>query len=103
MRYLALIAAIGIGITQGFTPKSVTLIIFVLWSIPLTWFRLRFRQLVYQETGFAIAIKPVFVKEIKAVVGNIYPDNPAYLKTRNWYRFYLLIFICLYILWRSIA
>jgi thioredoxin-dependent peroxiredoxin len=37
------------------------------------------------------------MKELKALFGNIYPDNLNYLKFRNFYRFYLLIYIFLFI------
>jgi peroxiredoxin Q/BCP len=36
------------------------------------------------------------MKELKALFGNIYPDNPNYLKLRNFYRFYLVIYLILF-------
>jgi peroxiredoxin Q/BCP len=36
------------------------------------------------------------MKELKALFGNIYPDNLNYLKFRNFYRFYLTIYIFLF-------
>jgi len=36
------------------------------------------------------------MKELKALFGNIYPENKNYFKFRNFYRFYLLIYIILF-------
>jgi peroxiredoxin Q/BCP len=36
------------------------------------------------------------MKELKALFGNVYPDNPNYLKFRNFYRFYLIIYLLLF-------
>jgi len=102
MKYVALLGAIIIGFTQGFTSKSVLLIIFVLWTIPLNYFRTKFRMIVYETSDWKIALRPIFWKEIKALVGNIYPKNLSYIRMRNFYRFYLIIFFILYLIWRYI-
>lgn len=47
---------------------------------------------------------PTLLKEIKALFGNIYPGNINYIKTRNFYRMYLSIYVLLfsgYILFNS--
>jgi peroxiredoxin Q/BCP len=36
------------------------------------------------------------MKELKALFGNIYPDNLNYLKFRDFYRFYLIIYLLLF-------
>jgi len=77
------------------TPK-IWLILFIAWGLPLTIYRSRFRKIVYQTDNWIINIKPVFLKEIKALVGNIYPDNIYYIKSRNFYRMYLSIYVLLF-------
>lgn len=47
---------------------------------------------------------PTLLKEIKALFGKIYPGNINYIKTRNFYRMYLSIYVLLfsgYILFNS--
>ena len=80
-----------------FTLKNIWLILFILWGLPLTFYRNRFRKLVYQTDNWTINIKPYFTKELKALFGNMYPDNLNYLKFRNFYRFYLVIYMLLFI------
>jgi len=74
-------------------------VLFLLWGLPLSIYRSRFRKIVYQTDSWTINIKPVFVKEIKALFGNMYPGNRSYLKSRNFYRFYLLIYFILFYLY----
>lgn len=73
------------------------LFIFILWGLPLTIYRSKFRKLVYQTDSWVINIKPVFWKELRALFGNIFPENPKYKRFRNFYRFYLSIYILLFI------
>ena len=77
------------------------LIMFVIWGLPLGWFRSKFRKMVYQTDQWIINIKPVFGKEIKALFGNIYPDDSNYIKTRNQYRIYLIIYTILFVIYQS--
>ena len=79
---------------------SIWLILFVVWGLPLTHYRSRFRKIVYQTESWLINIKPVFMDEIKALFGNTLPGNPEYLKMRNFYRFYLLVYLLLFIIYR---
>jgi len=72
------------------------LILFIVWGLPLTIYRSRFRKIVYQTDSWFINIKPLFLKEIKALFGNIYPDNKNYIKSRNFYRMYLSIYVLLF-------
>jgi peroxiredoxin Q/BCP len=75
---------------------KIWLILFIAWGLPLTFYRSRFRKIVYQTDNWVINIKPLFLKEIKALFGNIYPDNIYYIKTRNFYRMYLSIYLILF-------
>ena len=76
--------------------KNIWLILFIAWGLPLTIYRSRFRKIVYQTDSWTINIKPLFIKELKALFGNMFPDNHNYLRFRNFYRFYLIIYILLF-------
>lgn len=80
-----------------FLLENIWLILFIAWGLPLTFYRSKFRKIVYQTDNWVINIKPYFGKELKALFGNIYPDNQNYLKMRNFYRFYLIIYLLLFI------
>jgi len=75
--------------------QHIWLILFIAWGLPLTIYRSKFRKIVYITDSWTINIKPIFVKEIKALFGNIYPENRKYVRFRNFYRFYLLIYLLL--------
>lgn len=75
---------------------TIWLILFIVWGLPLTIYRSRFRKIVYQTTDWKINIKPLFWKEIKALFGNMYPENQVYIRTRNFYRVYLSVYIILF-------
>lgn len=77
--------------------KHLWLILFIVWGLPLTLYRSKFRKIVYDTDSWTINIKPLFLKEIKALFGNMYPKNKEYLKFRNFYRFYLTIYFLLFI------
>jgi peroxiredoxin Q/BCP len=72
------------------------LILFILWGLPMGYYRSKFRKLVYQTDSWLINIKPVFIKELKGLFGNLYPNNPSYIKFRNFYAFYLLVYLVLF-------
>ena len=72
-------------------------IAFILWGIPSTFFRSKFRKIVYQTDDWKINIKPLFVKEIKGLFLNIFPNNIEYIKVRNQYRVYLTIYLLLFL------
>jgi peroxiredoxin Q/BCP len=80
-----------------FLLENIWLILFIAWGLPLTFYRGKFRKIVYQTNSWTINFKPVFIKELKALFGNIYPENRNYLKLRNFYRFYLSIYLLLFI------
>jgi thioredoxin-dependent peroxiredoxin len=71
-------------------------ILFILWGLPLTVYRSKFRKIVYQTDSWTINIKPYFMKELKALLGNMYPADKHYIKFRNFYRFYLTIYLLLF-------
>ena len=71
--------------------KTILLIILFIWGIPSTYFRSRFRKIVYQTDDWKINIKPVFIKELKALFINVFPEDSEYIKIRNYYRVYLFI------------
>lgn len=79
-----------------FILDNIWLILFFGWGLPLTYYRSKFRKMVYQTDSWTINIKPLFGKELKALFGNLYPDNKNYLKLRNFYRFYLVIYLILF-------
>lgn len=79
-----------------FIKTNIWLIAFIVWGLPLSIYRSKFRKIVYETDSWTINIKPLFVKELKALFGNIFPDNSEYIKMRNFYRFYLLIYTILF-------
>lgn len=76
--------------------NNIWLILFVIWGLPLTFYRSKFRKIVYQTGNWTINIKPYFGKELKALFGNLYPENKKYQKLRNFYRFYLIVYLLLF-------
>lgn len=79
-----------------FIIENIWLILFFTWGLPLTFYRSKFRKMVYQTDSWTINIKPYFGKELKALFGNLYPENRNYLKLRNFYRFYLVVYLLLF-------
>lgn len=45
--------------------NSIAIVAFIIWSFPLTYFRSRFRKMVYKTNNWTINIKPVFWKKLK--------------------------------------
>ena len=76
---------------------NIWFVLFVIWGLPLTYYRSKFRKLVYQTEHWSINIKPLFWKEIKGLITTLYPENKSYLKMRNFYRFYLSIYLLLFL------
>ena len=79
--------------------KGLLLIILFIWGIPSTYFRNKFRKIVYKTDDWKINIKPIFLKELKGLFLNIYPNNSDYIKSRNSYRIYLFIYLVLFIIY----
>ena len=84
---------------MAFIKEHIWLILFVVWGLPLTYFRSKFRKIVYQTDNWIINIKPVFLKVIKGLFGNLYPNDPEYRKMRNFYLFYLAVYFILFVLY----
>ncbi|MDG1900942.1 MAG: peroxiredoxin [Bacteroidales bacterium] len=79
--------------------NNIWLILFIAWGLPLSIYRSRFRKIVYQTDSWTINIKPVFIREVRGLFGNLYPHNKSYIKERNFYRFYLLAYAILFVLY----
>ena len=79
--------------------KTALFIILIVWGFPSTYFRSKFRKIVYQTDDWKINIKPLFIKEIKGILSNIYPENKEYIKARNNYRAYLIVYIVIFIIY----
>ena len=78
---------------------NVLLVLLILWGIPSTYFRSKFRKIVYQTNDWKINIKPLFKKEIMGLFLNLYPDNKEYIRVRNYYRIYLLIYLFIFLVY----
>jgi len=65
---------------------------FIIWSFPLTYFRSRFRKMVYNTDSWLINIKPVFWEEIEVFFGYYNRKNNSDLRIISFYRFYLIIY-----------
>ena len=74
-------------------------ILLVVWGIPSTFFRSKFRKIVYQTDDWKINIKPLFMKELKGLFFNIFPENTDYIRVRNQYRLYLVVYLFLFIIY----
>ena len=81
------------------TVTFLLLILLIIWSIPSTHYRSKFRKIVYQTEDWKINIRPLFKREILALFGNMYPENDTYLKTRNFYRIYLAVYLVLFLMY----
>ncbi|MAU55235.1 MAG: hypothetical protein CMC29_05415 [Flavobacteriaceae bacterium] len=82
--------------------KTILLVVLFIWGIPSSFIRSKFRKIVYQTNDWKINIKPLFFKELKGLFINLYPEDANYIKTRNYYRVYLLIYLVLFILYSYI-
>ena len=80
--------------------NNIWLILFFAWGMPLGVFRSKFRKMVYETEDWTINIKPYFVKETKALLGILQINHPEFSKTRNYYRFYLVIYTLLFALYQ---
>ena len=79
--------------------KTILFIILIIWGIPSTFFRSKFRKIVYQTNDWKINIKPLFKKEIVGLLFNLFPENKEYIKTRNNYRLYLFIYLIIFLVY----
>jgi thioredoxin-dependent peroxiredoxin len=81
--------------------KNIWFILFIVWGLPLGYYRSRFRKLVYRTDSWTINIKPVFVTELRGLFGNLFPGNKEYAKYRNFYLFYLSVYALLFIVYMN--
>ena len=79
--------------------KTILFIILIIWGIPSTFLRSKFRKIVYQTNDWKINIKPLFKKEILGLIFNLYPENKEYIKTRNNYRLYLFVYLIIFLVY----
>jgi len=84
------------------TVTNLLFLLLIIWSIPSTHYRSKFRKIVYQTEDWKINIKPLFKKELLALFGNMYPENTNYLKTRNFYRIYLAVYLVLFLIYNFV-
>ncbi len=84
---------------MDFLIDNIWLILFIIWGVPLFHYRSKFRKIVYQTDNWIINIKPLFLKEIKGLFGNIYPKNREYKSFRNFYLLYLTVYFTLFIVY----
>ena len=82
--------------------KQILLLLLITWGIPSTYFRSRFRKIVYQTNDWKINIQPLFKKEIIGLFSNMYPENKDDLQTRNRYRIYLAVYLLLFIVYKLV-
>ena len=87
---------------NNLTMKLFIFIVIIIWGLPSTFLRSDFRKIVYKTNDWKINIKPIFLKEIKGLLFNIYPDDDKYLKSRNLYRIYLIIYLILFIIYLNL-
>ena len=76
------------------------LIFLIVLAIPVVYYRIRFRKIIFQTDSWTVIFKPSSLTELKAFYGNTLPDNENYLKIRNLYRHYsvlLVVFIAFFI------
>ncbi|MAH82007.1 MAG: hypothetical protein CMC21_01975 [Flavobacteriaceae bacterium] len=79
--------------------KTILFVILIIWGIPSSYFRSKFRKIIYQTDDWKINIKPLFKKEIVGLLSNIYPNNKQYLKARKYYVIYLLVYFFLFLVY----
>jgi hypothetical protein len=83
--------------------ENIWFILFIAWGLPLGYYRSKFRKIVYKTDSWTINVKPLFVKELKGLFSNLYPEDEEYLKMRNFYRFYLLTYNTLFVIYQVLS
>ena len=82
--------------------KTIVFFIIIVWGLPAMQLRSQFRKMVYNTNDWKINIKPVFVKEFKALFSNALLAETKEVSIRNRYRFYLLVYLVLIICYKMI-
>jgi peroxiredoxin Q/BCP len=75
--------------------EIIWIILLVSLAIPLIHYRSKFRKTVYETESWIINFKPRFRKGFKALLGITYSNERNHLKTRTFYRFYLISYLLL--------
>lgn len=84
----------------AYIQDHIWLILFLVWGFPLSFYRSKFRKLVYKTDNWTINIKPVFKKEIKILLGISTVTSTIIIKYRNFYRVYLLVYVLLFVIYK---
>lgn len=84
----------------NYIQTHIWLILFLIWGFPLSYYRSKFRKLIYDTTDWKINIKPIFRKEIKILLGVSKAPSDPIKKYRNFYRVYLVIYLLLFIIYK---
>jgi len=79
--------------------KTFLLFLLIIWGVPSTYFRSKFRKIVYKTDDWKINIKPLFKKELLGLFSNLYPNNLDYIKSRDNYRLYLFIYLVIFMVY----
>jgi len=79
--------------------KSILLYTLIIYTIPFSFLRTKFRKMVYTTSSSLIAIQPKFVKEVKVLLGIIQLKTKWEKKLLKQYRYYIAILIILYSLY----
>ena len=87
---------------MDFSTKNILFFIFMIWGFPLGYYRSKFRKIIYETDSWTVNIKPFFWKELKGLFGTLYPENLQYKKNRNFYLFYLSIYLFLLVAYLSV-
>ena len=82
--------------------KTIVFIVIIIWGLPAMKLRSQFRKMVYNTNDWKINVKPVFVKEFRALFSNASITDPEEVRIRNRYRFYLLVYLALIIWYKMI-
>ena len=77
--------------------QNILFVVLLIWGIPSTYFRSRFRKIVYETDDWKINIKPLFKKELIALFSNSLPADQAYIKARFYLAIYLILFLIYYL------
>lgn len=82
--------------------NNIWFLLFLIWGLPLGIYRSKFRKWVYQTDSWTINIRPVFVKEMKALFQKANPEDVDFVRFQKFYRFYLLVYMILWTVYLSL-
>jgi len=76
-------------------PNEIWLGVIIFWGILSVFYRHKFRKMIYRTNDCRKSFQAAFSKEVRGLLGNIYPYDKNYIRIRNIYRLNLFIFIVL--------